>query len=175
MLLPSRALRVSVATVAAAAAVTLGLAGCGSDDSGDAAGTSTPSTSAVATTTAAASTTAGAAAADAPSAAELQGTLTTLADPAVPTPEKTALIVDGERRAAAIDQLTQALAGYGTLTFAVDQVTVAGTTATGQTVITSPNGSAPAIPLTWENVDGTWKLTDATACTLLGFAQIPCS
>ncbi|MFC8042677.1 hypothetical protein [Nocardia sp. NPDC057353] len=167
-----------MATVAAAAAVTLGLAGCGSDDSSDTAATSTSavaSSAAASSTAAASSSQAGAAAAAAPTPAELQATLDKLADPATPTAEKTALIVDGEQRAAAIDQLTQALAGYGKLTFQVSDVTVAGTTATGQTVINSPNGAAPATPLTWENVDGSWKLSDATACTLLGFAMIPCT
>nr|WP_067659132.1 hypothetical protein [Nocardia harenae] len=178
MLLPSRALRVSVATVAAAAAVTLGLAGCGSDDSSDTAA----STSAVASSAAAASSTAAASSSQAgadnaagPTPAQLQATLDKLADPATPTADKTAVVVDGEKRAAAIEQLTQALAGYGKLTFAVSDVTVAGNTATAPTVITSPNGAAPAIPLTWENVGGSWKLSDATACTLLGFAQIPCA
>ncbi|WP_420094742.1 hypothetical protein [Nocardia asteroides] len=165
-------------TVAAAVAVTLGLVGCGSDDSSD---TAASSTSAVASSAAASSSTAAASSSQAagdtaqPTPAQLQATLDKLADPATPTADKTAVVVDGEKRAAAIEQLTQALAGYGKLTFTVSDVTVAGNTATAPTVITSPNGAAPAIPLTWENVGGSWKLSDATACTLLGFAQIPCA
>ncbi|MEV6428241.1 hypothetical protein [Nocardia sp. NPDC051463] len=169
MLLPARTLRVSVATAAAAIIVTLGLTACGSDDKSDTATATT--TSAVAT-----STDHGAhGAATAPTADELKATLALMADPAKSTAEKTAIIVDGDKRTTNIDQMNQALAGYGTLTFAVTDVKVEGTTATAQVVITSPHGAAPAMPMTWEHVDGKWKLSDATACTMLGFAQAPCT
>ncbi|MEV0292079.1 hypothetical protein [Nocardia sp. NPDC050710] len=171
MLLPARTLRVSVATAAAAIAVTVGLTGCGSDDKSDAKASTTTS---AAVTTSAASHGDGAAGAT-PSAEELQATLVVLADPAKPTPEKVAVVVDGDKRAANIDTMTKALAGYGTLTFAVSDVKVDGNTATAQVVITSPHGAAPAMPLTWQHVDGKWKLSDASACTMLGFAQAPCT
>ncbi|WP_328400354.1 hypothetical protein [Nocardia sp. NBC_00403] len=169
MLLPARTLRVSVATAAAAVTVTLGLTACGSDDKSDTA--TATSTSVVAT-----SADHGAhGTATAPLADELKATLTLVADPAKSTAEKTALIVNGDKRSANIDQMNQALAGYGALTFAVTDVKVEGTTATAQVVITSPHGAAPAMPMTWEHVDGKWKLSDATACTMLGFAQAPCT
>ncbi|WP_067847668.1 hypothetical protein [Nocardia lijiangensis] len=176
MLLPAKTLRVSVATAAAALAVTVGLTACGSDDSSDTAATGT---SAVATTSAAATTGATGghdhAAGDAPKAEELQATLALVADPSKPTAEKTAVIVDGQKRAANIDQMNQLLAGYGQLTFVVTDVKAEGETATAQVVITSPHGSAPAMPMTWQHVVGKWKLSDATACTMLGFAQAPCA
>ncbi|MBF6288279.1 hypothetical protein IU457_19065 [Nocardia cyriacigeorgica] len=175
MLLPVRALRLSVAA-AATVALSLGIAACGSDDdSSDAAATSTSAT----TSAAAAATTTGAEHGDhgtgaAPTPEALQGVLDKLASPDVPTAEKTKLIVNGEQRTANIDQMNAALAGYGTLTFGVTDVTTEGNTATAQVVITSPHGAAPAMPLTWENVDGAWKLSDASGCLLLGFAQAPC-
>ncbi|MFI6217448.1 hypothetical protein ACIBCD_36050 [Nocardia brasiliensis] len=167
-LLPStRILRVSVATAAAALAVTIGLSGCGSDDGKS--DTKSSSSSVVASSSAAPS-----AAAGAPTADSLQAVLVKLSDPAVPTADKAKLIVDGEKRTANIDQMNKALAGYGTLTYAVADVTTQGSTATAQVTITSPHGAAPATPLTWENVGGTWKLSDASGCLLLGFAQAPC-
>ncbi|MGV9820558.1 hypothetical protein [Nocardia xishanensis] len=165
-----------MATAAAALAVTVGLTACGSDDSSDTAATSS---SVAATTSAAASTGATGghdhAAGDAPKPEELQATLALVADPSKPTSEKTAVIVDGQKRAANIDQMNQLLAGYGQLTFAVSDVKTEGETATAQVVITSPHGSSPAMPMTWQHVDGKWKLSDATACTMLGFAQAPCT
>ncbi|MGV9616765.1 hypothetical protein [Nocardia xishanensis] len=165
-----------MATAAAALAVTVGLTACGSDDSSDTAATSS---SVAATTSAAASTGATGghdhAAGDAPEPEELQATLALVADPSKPTSEKTAVIVDGQKRAGNIDQMNQLLAGYGQLTFAVTDVKTEGETATAQVVITSPHGSSPAMPMTWQHVDGKWKLSDATACTMLAFAQAPCT
>ncbi|MFI6166724.1 hypothetical protein ACIBCN_08040 [Nocardia sp. NPDC051052] len=166
MLLPARIFRVSLATAAAALVVTAGLAGCSSDDNKSDAKVSSSST--VAPTSAAPS-----AAASAPSPETLQAVLVKLSDPAVPTADKTKLIVDGEKRTANIDQMNKGLAGYA-LTFAVADVTTQGNTATAQVTINSPHGAAPAMPISWENVGGTWKLSDASGCLLLGFAQAPC-
>lgn len=166
MLLPARTLRVSLATAAAALAVTAGLVGCSSDDNKSDAKVSSSST--VASTSAAPS-----AAAGAPSPETLQAVLVKLSDPAVPTADKTKLIVDGEKRTANIDQMNKGLAGYN-LTYAVSDVTTQGNTATAQVTINSPHGAAPAMPISWENVNGTWKLSDASGCLLLGLAQAPC-
>ncbi|MFE9576777.1 hypothetical protein ACFYO1_10370 [Nocardia sp. NPDC006044] len=121
----------------------------------------------------AASTSGSAAPATAPTPETLQAVLVKLSDPAVPTADKAKLIVNGEKRTANIDQMNKGLAGY-TLTYAVSDVTVQGNTATAQVTINSPHGAAPAMPITWENVDGTWKLSDTSGCLLLGFAQAPC-
>lgn len=165
MLLPARTLRVSVVTAAAALALTAGLAACGSDDD-----SSTATTSSTAT---ASTHSHGDQAAGAPTAETLQAILVKLADPNVPTADKTKLIVDGEKRAANIDQMNAGLHGY-TLTFAVADITTQGTIANAQVTINSPHGAAPAVPMTWENVGGTWKLSDASGCLMLGFAQAPC-
>jgi hypothetical protein len=170
MLLPARTLRVSVATAAAALAVTIGLTACGSDDKSDAKAT----TSAV-TASAAASSTAGHGDHAAPTAETLQAVLDGLADPTKSTADKTKLLVDGEKRASNIDRMNQALGNYGTLIFAVaDITTTQGDSATAQVTITSPHGTAPAMPMTWNHVDGVWKLSDASGCMVLGFAQAPC-
>ncbi|MET7771097.1 hypothetical protein [Nocardia sp. NPDC005366] len=181
MLLPTRTLRVCVVAAAAAVAVTVGLTGCGSDDSSDTASstsskTSSNTTATASTTTGAAVTTgSGQAASGTPSAEELQTTLAILADPAKTTQDKVAIVVDGEKRATNIDTMTKALAGYGALKFVVSDVKVTGDTATAQVVISSPNGDAPPMPLTWQRVGGTWKISDASACVLLSFAQAPCT
>ncbi len=167
MLLPARTLRVSLATAAAALAISGALAACGSDDD--------TATATSATTSAAASGTHdhGDHATAAPTAESLQAMLGKFADSNVPTAEKSKLIVNGEQRTANIDQMNKGLQGY-TLTFTVADLTVQGNTANAQVTITSPHGAAPAVPLSWENVDGTWKLSDAAGCLLLGFAQAPC-
>ncbi|UAK30470.1 hypothetical protein K8O92_21435 [Nocardia asteroides] len=175
MLLPTRTLRVSLATAAAALAISGALAACGSDDDSttDAATSATSSTSA--TTSAAASDTHGHGdhATGAPTAETLQAVLVKLADPNVPTAEKSKLIVNGEKRTANIDQMNAGLQGY-TLTFTVADITTQGDTANAQVTINSLHGAAPAVPLTWEKVDGAWKLSDASGCLLFGFAQAPC-
>ncbi|MBF6232892.1 hypothetical protein [Nocardia farcinica] len=172
MLLPAKSLRLCVATAAAALALTAGLAGCSDDESSDTAATST---SAAATSAAATSSAGGDHDHAAPTAEELQGTLTLFADPAKTTADKTAVVVDGDKRAANIDTMNQVLGGYGPLTFAISDIKTEGESATAQVVITSPHGVAPAMPLTWQHEDDKWKISDASACTLLAFAQAPCT
>lgn len=169
MLLPARNIRVAVATAAAAVAVTVGLTACGSDDKSDTAKAST-------TSSAAASSKSGHGdhgTDPAPTAAELQSNLVLLADPAKSTAEKAAAIVNGDKRTANIDQMNAALANYP-LTFAVSDIKTEGAKATAQVVITGPHGPAP-MPMTWEHVNGGWKLSDASACTFLGLARVPCT
>ncbi|MFI6313010.1 hypothetical protein ACIBEK_23150 [Nocardia fusca] len=179
MQLPARTRRLSrvAAATAAAAALALGLTACGSDDDG---GDTAAASSVAATTSAAAhdhdddhdhgDT------APAPTAQSLQSNLEQITNPDVPVDEKVKLIDDGENRRGLLEQLNAALQTYRGITFQVGEVTVDGETATGLTTITSPSGqSAPPMPLTWEHDDGTWRLSDASACVLFGFAQIPCS
>jgi expansin (peptidoglycan-binding protein) len=170
MLLAARTLRVSVATAAAALAVTIGSTACGSDDKSDAKAT----TSAVTSSAAASSTAGHGDHAAAPTAETLQAVLDGLADPTKSTTDKTKLLVDGEKRASNIDRMNQALGNYGKLIFAVAETTTQGDSATAQVTITSPHGTAPAMPMTWNHVDGVWKLSDASGCMMLGLAQAPC-
>ncbi|MFC4373876.1 hypothetical protein ACFO5K_07140 [Nocardia halotolerans] len=174
MLLPPRTIRVTVATAAAALAVTVGLAGCG--DSDDSSTNATSSSTSIATTESSISATPAPADDNAagPTAESLKATLVTFADPAVSTDDKADLIVNGDARKPNIDQMNGMLAGY-TLTFAVDNVATSGNTATADVTITSPHGTAPAFPVTWEQVDGEWKFSDNSGCLLLGFAQAPCT
>ncbi|WP_067856303.1 nuclear transport factor 2 family protein [Nocardia shimofusensis] len=174
---PTRSLRAGIATAVAVVALAAGLVGCSDDESTDTAATS----SAVATSAASATTGPASAATgeeghshEAPAPDELQATLDRFADPAEPATEKTGLVVDGDKRLANIEAMNAALGGYGALTFTVTDVTVEGETATAQVVITSPHGPAPAMPLTWQHEDDSWKISDGSACTLLGFAQAPC-
>ncbi|MGV9632734.1 hypothetical protein ACWDO0_00975 [Nocardia rhamnosiphila] len=177
MQLPARTRRLSrvAAATAAAAALALGLTACGSDDDGG----DTAAAGSVAATTSAAAHDHG----DdhdhgdtAPTAQSLQSTLEQITNPDVPVDEKVKLIDDGENRRDILEKLNAALQSYRGITYQVGEVTVDGDTATGQTTITSPSGqSAPPMPMTWEYDDGSWKLSDAGACVLFGFAQLPCS
>ncbi|MFI5717189.1 hypothetical protein [Nocardia sp. NPDC051750] len=164
------------ATTITAAALAAGLTACGSDD-----GTGTPETSA-ATSSVADPTTAAehdhdhGDSGDAPTAESLQATLEQITNPDVSVDDKVNLIVDGENRRGLLEQLNAALQSYRGITYQVAEVTVDGETATGQTTITSPTGqSAPPMPMTWQHEDDIWKLSDAAACVLLSFAQIPCA
>lgn len=179
MQLPARTRRLSrvAAATAAAAALALGLTACGSDDDGG----DTAAAGSVAATTSAAAHDHGddhdqGDTAPAPTAQSLQSTLEQITNPDVPVDEKVKLIDDGENRRDILEKLNAALQSYRGITYQVGEVTVDGDTATGQTTITSPSGqSAPPMPMTWEYDDGSWKLSDAGACVLFGFAQLPCS
>ncbi|NKY58057.1 nuclear transport factor 2 family protein [Nocardia flavorosea] len=178
MHLPARTPRLSrvAAATAAAVALALGSTACGSDDD-----TGTTATSSVAVTTSASAHDHGddtehGDSADAPTAQSLQSILEQITNPDVTVDEKVDLIVDGENRRGQLEQLNAALQNYRGLSYTVADITVDGDTATGQTTITSPRGSsAPPAPVTWEEDDGAWKLSDTGACLLLGFAQIPCA
>ncbi|WP_024804790.1 hypothetical protein [Nocardia sp. BMG51109] len=154
------------ATVFAALAVT-GITACGSDTSEDSAA---PGSTAAATSGSAHdhSTVA------APAPQELQATLDGFVDPAKPTADKAKLVVDGQRRAANIDTMTQGLANYGAITFAVSDIKTEGETATAQVVVTSPHGAAPATPMTWQHSDTGWQISDQSACTILAMGRAPC-
>ncbi|RZK94360.1 MAG: hypothetical protein EOP30_08060 [Rhodococcus sp. (in: high G+C Gram-positive bacteria)] len=146
-----------------AVVLALGMSACSSDD---ASGTS-------ATTSAATSSAAGEAVA-APTSEELLGTLQVLVDPARPVDEKTVVVVDGEERRPNLEAMTAAMANYP-VSFTVADVQVEGDTATANVAITSPHGTAAPTAWTWENVDGTWKVSDESTCTLLGMARAGCS
>lgn len=177
MQLPARTRRLSrvAAATAAAAALALGFTACGSDDDGG----DTAAASSVAATTSTAAQNHGDDhddTAPAPTAQSLQSNLEQITNPDVPVDEKVKLIDDGENRRDLLEQLNAALQTYRGISYQVGEITVDGDTATGQTTITSPTGhSAPPTALTWEYNDGTWRLSDKSACVLFGFAQIPCT
>lgn len=174
----ARALRLSrIAVATAAIALAVGVTACGSDDEG-------PDTAATASATATS-----AAGHDhgeehdhdhdnshTPSADSLRAGLDTFTDPQVPTADKAKVVVDGEKLTANIDRMNSELGGYGKLTFEVTGISVENERATAQVTITSPHGTAPAMPMTWEHdhETDTWKLSEQSACLLLGFAQAPC-
>lgn len=172
MLLLARTLRVPrifVMAVLATAAIigSAGLTACGAD------GEDSDGTGASATTTT--NDDHGDHHVQAPAPEALQATLDTMVDPAVPAEDKTNLLVNGEKRRTNVEQMNSALAGYGKLTFAVADVSTENTTATAQVTITSPHGAAPAMPLTWEHQNATWKLSDDAGCLLFSFAKAPCT
>ncbi|GAB2536745.1 hypothetical protein [Nocardia heshunensis] len=147
-----------MATVAALAAVTATLTGCSSDDKGS---SSSKTSSSVA------------AAAPAPTAEALQGVLTAFADPAKPAADKAKLVVDGDKRLGNIDTMNQGLAHYQ-VGFTVGEIKQDGTKADAKVSVTSPHGTMPDVPMTFQYSDGAWKLSDAGACTILGMARAAC-
>ncbi|RJO68194.1 hypothetical protein D5S18_32665 [Nocardia panacis] len=161
MFLPASTLRRALAATAATLAVTAAVAGCGSDDKA--------TTAATTTTTAAADHSAIAA----PSADELRANLSLIADPTKPTADKVAAIVNGDKRTANIEAMNAGLAHYA-LSFAVSDIKTEGARTAAKVDITSPHGTAP-VPMTWERTEGKWKLSDASACTMFGFAKAPCT
>lgn len=175
----ARTLRLSrIAIAAAAIALAVGLTACGSDDGSDAA------TTASATATSAAGHDHGEEHdhgddrddSHTPSADSLRAGLDTFTDPQVPTADKAKVVVDGEKLTANIDRMNSELGGYGKLTFEVTDIDVKGEQATAQVTVTSPHGTAPAMPMTWQHDHeaDTWKLSEQSACLLLGFAKAPC-
>lgn len=160
------------AFIAAAAAVVL-LAGCSSSDDSDHSDHS--SESAAATTSESTTTTADVAAVAAPTAAELTQSLTYLVDPTVDAASKAATIENGQARLTNLEQMTAALANYGSITFQVDEPTVEGETATAPVTIATARGATPPTPNMWVLIDGKWKVSDASACGLLAMGQAPCA
>lgn len=154
----SRTLRVSVATVAALAAVTATVTACSSDDKG-----SSPTNTSVSS----------AAAAPAPTAESLQSVLTAFADPAKPAADKAKLVVDGDKRLGNIETMNQGLAHYQ-VSFAVGEIKQDGAKADAKVGVTSPHGTMPDVPMSFQYADGAWKLSDAGACTVLGMARAAC-
>lgn len=139
----------------------LGMTACSSDDSSDKAAT----TSANATTTAAA--------AAAPAGEVLQTQVATFLDPQSATTAKVAVVENGAQRTALIEQLNGVLARYP-LTAQVGEVTTDGKVVTAVTTITGPHGGAP-VPVTFVQKDGTWVISDASTCEILGMGKLTCS
>ncbi|MGW0176212.1 nuclear transport factor 2 family protein [Rhodococcus sp. NPDC003322] len=146
--------------------VALGLTACGSDD------TTTATTSAAAVTTGAAATSAAAAAAT-PTSEELQATLATFFDPAVPAADKIALIEDGREQAAVVEQFNGVLQGYPLTAEVTKVVAVDGDTVTATATMAGPHGGAPT-DVTFDSVNGTWVISDDAACTLFGMGRLAC-
>jgi len=143
-----------------AVVLALGMSACSSDDASDTAATTSAATSSAAVA--------------APTSDELLSTLQVLVDPARPVDEKTVVVVDGDERRPNLEAMTAAMANYP-VSFTVTDVQVEGDTATANVAIVSPHGTAAPTVWTWENVDGTWKVSDESTCTLLGMARAGCS
>ncbi|MFD4367475.1 hypothetical protein [Rhodococcus sp. NPDC058521] len=152
---------------AAALALALGASACSSEDSNDAADSSAAATTSASDSDGAASDVA------APTAEELTATLDALVDPQKPVDEKITLIENGDERRPNVEAMTNAMQNYP-VGFEVTNVQTEGEVATADVAITGPHGAASATPWTWENVDGTWKVSDESTCGLLGMAMAPC-
>ncbi|MFZ2175698.1 MAG: hypothetical protein WAW17_17000 [Rhodococcus sp. (in: high G+C Gram-positive bacteria)] len=154
--------RVTVGVVAISAV--LALSGCGSNDSDTAATTSTTTT-----------TTETAPPLKLPTAAELNALLAKGMDPATPIEEKVAMVGGSDQDPELINQVAAAAQKSGAQVQVLDPVIDNGDgTASAQLQLTlngevQPNG-IPAIFIPAAN--GTWKLSKATACTIVSFAQL---
>lgn len=164
-------IRTSIALVALGVAT---VAGCSSGDGADSAATTTAAATTGADSAESGSGQAGTAdAAGAPDEAALLTVVEGIGDPAVPTAEKVELVENGPDREAVIDQFNGVLTDYP-LTFGVaDVVLVDPATATAAVTVEGPHGGAP-FPFTFVEQDGTWKLADASFCTLAAMGQVAC-
>ncbi|MGW4246641.1 hypothetical protein [Nocardia sp. NPDC004722] len=133
-------------------------------------------TFAVAAATAALTSGAGLAAADtaAPTADDLQSVLVRFTDPSIPAADKTQLMVNGGARSANIDKMNQGLANYGTIGWTVSGVQANGDNADASVAISSPHGTMPGVPMSWQHTDAGWQLSENTACTILAMGKAPC-
>ena len=108
----------------------------------------------------------------APTSQQLQDTLTLLVDPAKSADEKAAAVVNGSARVENFKKMTAAVAHYP-VTFKVGDVVMNGHNADALVDVGSPHGSMP-MPMTWEDVDGKWKLSDGSSCKILDMGKAPC-
>lgn len=159
--------RLRVSTAAVAVAALAALTGCSSDDTTDAAATTTDG----ATTTTATTTTPPADAAVTPD--QLQASIDVFFDPAVDAQQRADVVENGADRIALLEQFTGVLAGYP-LTGTVGEITVVDAdTVTATTDVAGPHGGAP-MPLTFEQIDGTWVIADESACSVLAMGRLTC-
>ncbi|MFE6860981.1 hypothetical protein [Nocardia sp. NPDC057668] len=115
-----------------------------------------------------------AAAAPVPSPEELQSTLDRFVDPAVPTADKEKLMVGGAAKSGNIDKMSSALGNYGHVGFGVSGVQVNGEGANAAVAISSPHGTMPGVPMTWQYADGAWQLSEGTGCMILAMGKAAC-
>ncbi|MEU5843616.1 nuclear transport factor 2 family protein [Rhodococcus sp. NPDC047139] len=138
------------------------LTGCSSDSSEDTAPATTTPTTTTSTVAAAPVTT-----------EQLQTQIDVFFDPAATSADRAAVVENGTARLAVLDQFTGVLAGYP-LTGTVGEITtVDADTVTATTDVTGPHGGAP-MPLTFEQVDGTWLIADESACSVLSMGRLSC-
>jgi hypothetical protein len=163
---------VEMSVLVAAASTVVLIAGCGSSDDSDHGDHSSAS---AATSEPAATTATAQSSAAAPTAAELTESLALIVDPAVDAPTKAATIENGQARLTNLEQMTAALANYGAITFEVAEPTVEGETATAPVTIATARGATAPTPNTWVLIDGDWKVSDASACSLLAMGMAPCT
>ncbi|NLU82933.1 hypothetical protein [Rhodococcus sp. HNM0569] len=161
--------KMTVATVAVAAALTM--SACSSDD-----GDSTESTSAEATTSAAEeSTAAEGEIAELPTAAELNGLLAQGLDPNVPLEEKTSMVEGSEEDPELINQVAQAARDANVQVEVIDPVIDNGDgTASGQLQLSvngEPQQGGPAATFV-PGENGEWKLSKVTACQIVSLAGL---
>lgn len=112
--------------------------------------------------------------APAPSADDLQSTLTKFTDPGIAAGDKAQLMVNGGAHTANLDKMNQGLANYGTIGWNVSNVQVNGDNANASVAIVSPHGTMPGVPMTWQHSAAGWQLSEGTACTILAMGKAPC-
>ncbi|AYA26544.1 MULTISPECIES: hypothetical protein [Rhodococcus] len=155
-----RPVRTLCAATALAALTTV--TGCSSDDAGDDTAATTSATTTTSTPVTAAVT-----------VEQLQEQIDVFFDPAATTEDRAAVVENGTERTAVLDRFTGVLAGYP-LTGTVGEITtVDADTVTATTEVAGPHGGAP-MPLTFEQIDGTWVIADESACSILTMGSLGC-
>ena len=112
----------------------------------------------------------------APGIGELQSKLQLVLDPNGPRAARADELEAGEAGLGLVDQVGGVMASVpGFQWQAVAPLTVGGDTLTHNLQINVPGFDAMFIELKWKDIDGTWKLTRESECTIAYYANLPCT
>ncbi|AHH15668.1 hypothetical protein NONO_c08610 [Nocardia nova SH22a] len=112
----------------------------------------------------------------APGIGELQSKLQLLLDPNGPRGARADELEAGDAGLGLIDQVGGVMASVpGFQWQAVGPLNVNGDTLTHNLQINVPGFDAMFIELKWKEIDGTWKLTRESECTIAYYANLPCT
>lgn len=113
----------------------------------------------------------------APGAGELQAKMEVLLNKGAARADRAAQLEVGEAGLPIIDQIASIIATLpGYQWSIVGPVNVQGDRATAQLKTVAPGyGEMPLVEMSWRQIDGKWKLSRDSLCTLAGFASLPCN
>ncbi|NKY52435.1 hypothetical protein [Nocardia vermiculata] len=112
----------------------------------------------------------------APGTGELQSKMQLALDPNGPRGARANELEAGEAGLPLLDQVGGVMASVpGFQWQAVEPVTVQGDTLTHNLQINVPGFDAMFIELKWKDIDGTWKLSRESECSIAYYANLPCT
>ncbi|MCM6776023.1 hypothetical protein NDR87_19990 [Nocardia sp. CDC159] len=112
----------------------------------------------------------------APGAGELQSKLQLVLNPGAPRASRAAQLEAGEAGLPLVDTVGGVMATVpGFQWQVVEPIAVQGDTLTHQLQVNVPGFDAMFIELSWKQIDGTWKLTRESECTIAYYAGQACT